>query len=199
MAYAVRWGFVAVLVAAVIISTVFRARARKATGTIARREEGIWAVALRAGLALPLIGSFLLYAVNPDWMEWSTIPLQAWLRWSGLAVGVACVPFLWWVFSSIGSNVSETILTKSDHHLVTHGPYHWIRHPLYAGALLAFFSLGLMASNALMLGLVAIATIIFSTVVIPREEERLVAKFGADYSTYRRSTGSLLPKIFGSK
>jgi protein-S-isoprenylcysteine O-methyltransferase Ste14 len=196
MRFAMRWGFVVILAAAFFISAVYRARARKATGTIARRQEGTWAVALRAGLAFPLFASVLIYAVNPDWMSWSSVPLPGWIRWAGLAVGVACVPFLWWVFASIGANISETILTKQDHQLVSRGPYRWIRHPLYAGALLAFFCLGLIASNALMLALVVIGTVSFLTVVIPREEERLVAKFGTDYTSYRNSTGRLLPKIF---
>jgi protein-S-isoprenylcysteine O-methyltransferase Ste14 len=190
------WGFVIILGTTILISAVFRARARRASGTIARREEGTWAVILRAGLALPLLGSLLIYAVNPDWMSWSAIPLPSWLRWSGLALGVVCVVFLRWVFSSIGANVSETILTKRDHQLVTWGPYRWIRHPLYAGALLAFFSLGLVASNALILGWVLIGAIIFRTVVIPREEAELVAKFGADYTSYQGTTGTLFPRVF---
>jgi hypothetical protein len=44
------------------------------------------------------------------------------------------VPAAWWVFSSIGRNVTETVLTKADHTLVTTGPYRWLRHPLYATA-----------------------------------------------------------------
>jgi protein-S-isoprenylcysteine O-methyltransferase Ste14 len=51
------------------------------------------------------------------------------------------------MFLSIGANISETILTKRTHQLVTHGPYRWIRHPLYAFSLLELFSLALLADS----------------------------------------------------
>jgi protein-S-isoprenylcysteine O-methyltransferase Ste14 len=44
---------------------------------------------------------------------------------------VLTLPAALWVFSALGRNVSETVLTKGDHELVTAGPYRWIRHPLY--------------------------------------------------------------------
>lgn len=191
------WGFVLVLFSALAISVVYRARARKLGGTIARREEGTVAVLLRAVLAMPLFLSYLAYAIHPAWMQWSSVPLPDWLRWLGLAIGLASLPFLLWVFRSIGTNISETILTKTDHKLVRAGPYRWIRHPLYAGALAAFFSLGCVAANAFMLGIVLLAAGLFSAVVIPREEAHLIAKFGEDYITYRRTTGGLFPKIIG--
>ena len=196
MAIAFHWGFVAILAIAFAISATFRAKARRTSGTIARREEGVWAVVLRAVLALPLFLSFTAFAINPDWMQWSFVPLPDWLRWTGLAIGALCVFFLWWVFTSIGSNISETVLTKKDHQLVTDGPYRWIRHPLYSGALLAFFSLSFVASNAFMAGLVVLGAILFVAVVIPREEEVLIAKFGEAYLEYRKSTGRLLPRMW---
>ena len=196
MAIIFHWGFVTILAIAFALSATFRARARRTSGTIARREEGVWAVVLRAVLALPLFLSFTAFAINPDWMQWSFVPLPNWLRWTGLAIGALCVFFLWWVFASIGSNISETILTKKDHQLVTDGPYHRIRHPLYSGALLAFFSLSLVASNTFMAGLVVIGAILFVAVVIPREEDRLIAKFGEAYLEYRKSTGRLLPRMW---
>jgi len=195
MEVALRWGFVAILVSAFVISGVYRSRARRISGTIARRQEGTWAVIMRALLALPLFLSFLAYAVHPDWMNWSYVPLPNWLRWSALAFGAACVFFLWWVFASIRENISETILTKPNHQLVKAGPYRWIRHPLYSGALATFFALGLIASNGFIVGLIVIALVLFKIVVIPREEQQLIAKFGEDYIAYQKTTGSLLPKL----
>lgn len=75
-----------------------------------------------------------------------------------------------WVFTSIGSNISETVLTKANHQLVMHGPYRWVRHPLYAVALLALLALGLMAANALLLLIWASGAAVFRGIVIPREE-----------------------------
>lgn len=190
-----RWGFVAILVSTFILSSVYRARARRQSGTIPRRQEGTWAMILRALLGLPLFISLLAYAVNPDWMRWSYIRLPDWTRWLALAVGGACVAFLWWVFASIGENISETILTKPNHRLVRSGPYRWIRHPLYTGALTTFFALGVIASNGFIAGLIVIAAVLFRTIVIPREEEQLIAKFGEEYLVYQKSTGRMLPRL----
>ena len=98
-----------------------------------------------------------------------------------------------WVFTSIGSNISETVLTKANHQLVMHGPYRWVRHPLYAVALLALLLLGLMAANALLLLIWAGGVAVFRGIVIPREEAHLIARFGAVYERYRARTGALLP------
>jgi hypothetical protein len=48
---------------------------------------------------------------------------------------------------NLGRNVSETVLTKESHELVTSGPYRWIRHPLYTTGIALFVALGLIAAN----------------------------------------------------
>jgi protein-S-isoprenylcysteine O-methyltransferase Ste14 len=52
-----------------------------------------------------------------------------------------------WLFSSIGSSITQTVATKKDHELITHGPYGWVRHPLYSVGTLMFMALALVAAN----------------------------------------------------
>ena len=73
--------------------------------------------------------------------------MPIWIRWLGVGLGIISLPLLWWLFSSIGSNISETVLTKSEHKLVTSGPFRWVRHPLYSVSVLLFGSYGMIASN----------------------------------------------------
>src|SRR5215212_727628 len=94
-----RWGFAAILLSAFVISGTFRRRAWKASGAIARRAEGGRLAGLRALFALPIFASFVAYIVNPDWMAWSALPLPDAARLAALVIGLACVPFLWWVLS----------------------------------------------------------------------------------------------------
>ena len=91
-------------------------------------------VVLRVLFAAPLYLSILAYMIDPNWMAWSAIGVPAWLRWLAAFVGVAMVPIIYWVVSTIGKNISETFLTKDHHSLVTHGPYRWVRY--YNDALL---------------------------------------------------------------
>ena len=146
-------------------------------------------------VALPLFVAILAYVANPGWMQWSSFESPAWLRWAGAGLGLLTVPTVHWVFRSIGSNVSETVLTKEHHELVTRGPYRWIRHPLYSVGIALILSIGLMAANwfILLLGLVALVTV--RVVVVPREEGALIEAFGDEYRDYVRHTGGLVPRL----
>lgn len=188
--------FAAVLVAVVAISSYHRAHARRSGEAIPRRAEGSFVLSLRLTLALLALASFITYIFAPGWLAWAQIGLPAWLRWAAAAIAVACLPAVWWVFASIGNNISETILTKRTHTLATHGPYRWIRHPLYAFALLELFCLALVADNWLLLLWPCIGGVVFSLIVIPREEANLIDAFGMQYEEYRGHTGALLPRLW---
>ena len=186
---------VVVFVSALLISGSFRRKARQSGETISRKAEGGTALFLRMGAALIFFGSIVLYAVAPEAMSWASLEIPSWLRWLGAGIALSCLPLLWWVFNSIGNNISETVLTKKDHQLVMSGPYRWVRHPLYAVALLMFFSLGLMAASWLITVYALIGAVIFRLGVIPKEEEQLIQAFGDDYQDYRGQTGAMVPKF----
>jgi protein-S-isoprenylcysteine O-methyltransferase Ste14 len=192
---AFRLVFIGIFAAGLAISTYYRRLARKSGEVIPRHREGKLALILRAALALPLLAVILLYTFLPRSLDWSAAALPAWVRWLGAALGVACLPVIWWVFCSIGANVSETVLTKTGHKLVTVGPYRWVRHPLYAVALVEILALSLIAGNWLMTLLWLIAVLVFRYVVIPIEEANLIAVFDAEYKRYREGTGALMPRF----
>ena len=192
-----RWCALAVFVVTLGISAGRRWQARRAGGTIRRREEPRALILGRAIVALPLFGGVVLYIANPRWMAWASVDLPSWIRWAGVGLGVLVVPSVHWVLTSLGTNVSETVLTKRQHRLVTVGPYRWVRHPLYTAAIALFVSLGLMAANWFILLWAMIALLAIRFVVIPREEANLVVAFGDDYRRYRDATGSLVPLLPG--
>lgn len=190
-----RWIILAVLIAALSISKSYRRRAQLATGTIPRSREGGAAMAARGLIALPLFFSIFAYVIDPNWMAWSAFALPLWLRWTCAATAALTVPGTWWVFRNIGSNVSETVLTKDNHELVTTGPYRWVRHPLYTVSLIMIVSIGIMAANWFILALSGIAVVLVRSLVIPREESELLAKFGDDYEKYQAHTGRIVPRL----
>jgi protein-S-isoprenylcysteine O-methyltransferase Ste14 len=188
-----RWFILGILLSAIGTSGYFRRRARVEGGTIARRAEGAGFVAARTIVNLPLLVAIVTYLLNPRWMEWSAFNAPGWMRWSGVALGVLAVPSVYWVLKSLGRNVSETVLTKSNHELVTVGPYRWIRHPLYTTGLTLLVAVGLMASNAVILFFALLVSVMIRWVVIPREEAALEHRFGETYRRYMMQTGRLLP------
>lgn len=189
-----RWCILAILLAAVGISGFYRHRARRDGGTVARRAEGGVILALRAAVTLPLLAAIAAYVVHPPWMAWGAIAIPRWVRWGGVVLGLLALPVEIWVLRSIGRNISETVLTKPDHALVTHGPYRRVRHPLYSTGLCLLLAVGLMAANWGLLLFPAGAALILITVIIPREERALIARFGDAYREYRTRTGRLLPR-----
>jgi protein-S-isoprenylcysteine O-methyltransferase Ste14 len=194
---AFRWLAVAVFVMALSISAWRRRQARRTGGTIPRRAESQGLILSRIFVALPLFGGVTAYLANPRWMAWASLDLPRWMRWAGVALGLLVVPSVYWVLTSLGASVSETVLTKQEHRLVTEGPYRWVRHPLYTTGTALFASIGLMAANWFILLWAGIALAGVRLVVIPREEAQLEARFGDDYRRYRRATGSMLPLIPG--
>lgn len=190
-----RWLALVIVASVFAISAYYRRRARQTGETIARRREGALFVLFRAVFALPLYAAILAYLINPASMSWSEFRAPDWVRWVGVAIGVLAIPSAWWLFRNLGRNVSETVLTKADHSLVTTGPYHWVRHPLYAtgGALLV--AVGLIAANWFILLLATAAVVLVRVLVVPREERELIAKFGDDYRRYKHRTGAMFPQL----
>ncbi|MEO8356461.1 MAG: isoprenylcysteine carboxylmethyltransferase family protein [Chloroflexota bacterium] len=184
-----------VLFTAMGISSYFRRKADRDTGEkISRNVDGsaMMTIIRLGGLILWL--SPFVYLINPQWMAWSKIGLPEWARWLGFVVGALCVLGIYWLFSSIGSGITPTSATRRQHTLVTHGPYRWVRHPLYTVGSSLFISFGMMADNWFIAAL-GILTFILMAIRTPKEEANLIEKFGDDYREYMKRTGAFLPKF----
>jgi protein-S-isoprenylcysteine O-methyltransferase Ste14 len=70
--------------------------------------------------------------------------------------------------------------------------YKWVRHPLYAGFFLAFWSTPHMSYGHLLL---AIGMSIYMLIAIRYEERDLIGYFGERYEHYRRDVGMLIPGL----
>jgi protein-S-isoprenylcysteine O-methyltransferase Ste14 len=179
---------------ALCISAYYRRKADQVSGKVSWRDEGLpTIVALRvSGLTLWL--SVMAYLVNPRWMRWSQLRLPPWVRWLGAALGVTTLPLLYWLFRSIGTNITPTVATRTAHTLITHGPYRWVRHPLYSVGTMFFVSLSLLAANWF-IGLMSAVALVQLVLRLPKEEARLIARFGDQYRAYMQHTGRLVPRV----
>ena len=96
-----------------------------------------------------------------------------------------------WALQVLGRNVSVLAQARD---VVDRGPYHWVRHPLYAGEIVS--SLGVaVAMNSL--AAVAIWLVLCGLQVYRalREEQVLLQALPA-YQSYRSRTAALLPGVF---
>ena len=191
-----RWIAVLALGLSMGISLTYRRRAARSGGDRIDhvQEEGRAMVFARVVGGLGLWTSALLYLINPAWMSWAQLDLPLWLRWIGAGLLIACVPGIYWTFSSLDRNVTPTVAIRKSHKLVQHGPYKYIRHPLYTFGLAAYIGLSLLAAN----WFIAVMTVLTWTYIFrrtPLEEQRLLERFGEDYRQYMQHTGRYLPGL----
>lgn len=79
--------------------------------------------------------------------------------------------------------------------LIQHGPYRWIRNPMYTGILLFFLPVMLTQYSITRL-IIYIALIVVFLLKIFREEQLLKIHFGKEYDTFMSRTKRLIPFIY---
>jgi len=175
--------------------TIFHRIKSQSTGeSLDRWQEGpLILFTLRPIGIVTMLGLFA-YMINPDWMAWSSMRLPVWLRWVGVGIGALAGILLVWTLRSIGKNLTDTVVTRREHTLVTKGPYRWVRHPFYDAVGLSVTANALVAANWFLLagGILTLALIVLRT---KREEDRLVARFGDSYRQYMARTGRFIPRL----
>ncbi|HEX2461457.1 MAG TPA: isoprenylcysteine carboxylmethyltransferase family protein [Vicinamibacterales bacterium] len=169
-----------------------RIRSQMTGEKLDRRQEGaLILLTLRPAGIAHMVG-VVTYMVDPSRMAWSSMPLPLWLRWAGVAVGAASGALLTWTLMNLGKNLTDTVVTRKAHTLVTVGPYRWVRHPFYDAVALAVLANSLVAANWFLL---ATGALLMTMMVIRtrREEEHLLARFGDAYRSYMNRTGRFVP------
>ena len=157
-----------------------------------RRQEG-WFILITLRL-VGVVGilSLIAYLINPGWMAWASLPLPTWLRWVGVGLGVITGLLLVWTLRTLGTNITDTVVTRQQHTLVTTGPYRWVRHPFYSTAGLSILANTFTAANWFFLAMGG-AMFVLLAIRCRKEEENLIARFGDDYRKMIERTGRFLP------
>jgi protein-S-isoprenylcysteine O-methyltransferase Ste14 len=194
---ALRAVLIGVMLVLLPIGMYYRIRSQSSGEKLDRRQEGVFVLATLRPIGAVFWFAVFAWMMNPAWMAWSSLSLPIWLRWIGV-VSLLCGSGLFvWTFRTLGHNLTDTVVTREKHTLVVHGPYLWIRHPLYSSAALVILAVSLMAANWFFLigGIAVLAILIMRT---RTEETNLVARFGDSYQRYMDRTGRFLPRIGSS-
>lgn len=129
------------------------------------------------------------------WVDPFSLALPDWARKTGAAVLSLAVLLLWWAHSALGPNWTPFLALRARHVLVTHGPYRWVRHPMYLANFVACLGMFLLTANW-MVALVYFVPVAILYITRARSEEALLLRvFGDDYRAYMARTGRLLPKL----
>jgi protein-S-isoprenylcysteine O-methyltransferase Ste14 len=124
-----------------------RLKAQAAREKLDRWREGPSILFTSRPLGVAAMLGLPAFMINPGWMAWSSLRLPEWLRWAGVVVGVLAGGLLIWTLRTLGPNLTDTVITRKEHRLVTSGPYRWVRHPFYDAVGLAILANTMTAAN----------------------------------------------------
>lgn len=182
------------LAVVVPIGMYHRVKSQATRESLDRRQEGLFILSTLRPMGAVFWFGLLAWVINPSWMAWSSVTLPVWTRWIGVVVLALACMMLVWTFVSLGRNLTDTVVTRQQHTLVLHGPYRWIRHPLYDSAALLTVAISVITANWFLLttGVVILGLLVTRTTT---EEDNLVARFGDSYRSYAKRTGRFIPRI----
>lgn len=127
------------------------------------------------------------------WRKPASVPLDglAWLAFVGMLGGLALRT---WSVVLLGRWFTWNVTVQPGQELITRGPYRFIRHPSYTGALITF-----VASCVLLRSWIAacVAAVSLTAAFMRRirYEEALLNEKLTAYPAYRNRTGRLFPRL----
>ena len=121
------------------------------------------------------------------------VTANPWLQGIGTAIFVLGLGLAVWARVYIGRNWGMPMSRKADPELVTTGPYHSIRHPIYTGIILAMIGTTI-AVSWYWLAAVVFVSLYFSYSAV-MEERYMAEQFPGSYPQYKRSTKMLIPYV----
>ena len=194
----VEWPFrvaVALQLAAYLpIGVFFRVRSQLTGESLDRKREG-WVILI----GLRLVGlvtalATLAYVFAPGRIAWAQVALPDAVRWMGVPFALGGASLFAATLKTLGPNLTDTVVTRKAHTLVTGGPYRFVRHPFYLSALAGGVGTALLSASALILvaSLLVYAFLVRRT---PIEERHLAERFGEDYEEYRRRVPAFWPRV----
>ncbi len=115
---------------------------------------------------------------------------------TGVVLMLGGVAFRWYCIAILGPYFTFSVAIQRDQTLIEAGPYRYLRHPSYTGALISILGFGLALGNAVGLAAFLACMSIAYAYRIPVEEAALTAGLGDAYVKYMSRTWRLMPFLF---
>ena len=129
--------------------------------------------------------SVLLHRIRPLAVEsaW-TLLIEA----AGVVAATAGIWLVAWGYAKLIRHRTALLSSSPTTHLVTSGPYRFMRNPVYLGYTLAMLGAGLFTGNLWMSVIAALTAAVTHAWIIRSEEKHLLARFGFEFECYCRRT-----------
>ncbi len=158
------------------------------------RRQSIDSRLLQMSVVLLALAPFYIAGRRFGILREHFLPKTADIQYIGLLLMLIGLGFAVWARFTLGRNWSGMVTVKENHVLITHGPYAWVRHPIYTGILLAL--LGTAIVGGIFASLVAVAVATLALWLKLRTEEKFMTEtFGEQYTAYRQRVKALIPHV----
>jgi protein-S-isoprenylcysteine O-methyltransferase Ste14 len=147
-----------------------------------------------------VLGTMVASAVGASlaaWFRVAPLSIGSWwpviagllLMWSGFA-------FRAWAIVTLGRFFQVTVAIDDGHRVIDSGPYRWLRHPAYLGAIVNLTGFGVAEGDWASIALMMAGATVALLVRIHVEERALLASLGEDYARFSRNKARLLPGVY---
>ena len=171
---------------------VFAWKAKRSVDSSSARDQGSLSLIVALwwiGIALDFSLSLFLPQAAISWQ-------RTLLFIAGICLMLLGVALRWYSVSVLGKYFTFDVAIHSGQVLVEVGPYRYIRHPSYSGALLSLLGFGLALGNWAGLAASLLCLGFAYAYRIPVEEAALASALGETYQQYLKRTWRLVPFLF---
>jgi protein-S-isoprenylcysteine O-methyltransferase len=118
------------------------------------------------------------------------------LRFLGFVIFAGGLAIRWHAIVHLGRFFTVNVAIAASHRLIETGPYRFVRHPSYTGALMAFLGLALCLANWASLVILLVPVFLVFLRRMHVEEAALLQALGDQYRDYMRRTKRLIPAVY---
>jgi protein-S-isoprenylcysteine O-methyltransferase Ste14 len=175
-----------------ILPEVVAWRVKRSSDSSQARDRGslnLIVVLWWLGIAMAVVIAALLPQAAMSWNRDAVFLIGICLMLMGVALR-------WYSAAILGKYFTFDVAIQGGQALIEVGPYRYVRHPSYSGALLSLLGFGLTLGNWAGLA-AAMSCLGFAYLYrIPIEEQALSAALGDAYKQYMNRTWRLVPFVF---
>jgi protein-S-isoprenylcysteine O-methyltransferase Ste14 len=175
-----------------VVPEIIASKTKRAVDSANARDRGSLHLIVAlwwTGIAL----DFLLSLLVP---QAAITQLRIELFFAGIFLMILGTAFRWYCVRVLGKYFTFDVATHNGQVLIEVGPYRYIRHPSYSGALMTLLGFGLALGNWAGLAAVLSCMGLAYGYRIPVEEAALTAALGDTYKQYQKRTWRLIPLVF---
>jgi len=134
-------------------------------------------------------------AFSLAWMPWGQFADRRAAFWVGMAMLIAGAVLRRLCFRALGASFTGEVRVRPEQHLVTAGPYRWVRHPSYTAGILMIVGVATALGSWMGAVLAFVLAVVGYAYRVRVEEQALMTTLGATYRDYAAGRKRFIPFV----